>query len=84
MALLSWLAKMEFSEVLMKLSNAFLNDTGEGNDFKSSLTLFNFWEHCGENLLFKLTFLGGSLFHNILCCGSGFIDWIAVELKIWC
>ena len=33
MPLLSWIAKMEFSEVLTKLNKAFLNDIGEGNDF---------------------------------------------------
>ena len=41
MPLLSRIAKAEFSEVLMKLSNAFLNDIGEGNDFMLSLKLFH-------------------------------------------
>ena len=42
MPLLSEIAKTEYSEVLTKLSNAFLNDIGEGNDFMSSLKLFHF------------------------------------------
>ena len=38
MPLLSLIAITEFSEVLTKLSNAFLNGTGEGNDFMSSFS----------------------------------------------
>ena len=41
----------------MKLSNAFLNDIGEGNDFISSLKLFHSWEQRGKNALLKLTVL---------------------------
>ena len=44
MPLLSWIAKTEYSEALMKLSNAFLNNIGEGTDFMSSLKLFRSWE----------------------------------------
>ena len=40
MSLLPSVVKTEFSEVLTKLSNASLNDIGEGNDFISSLKLF--------------------------------------------
>ena len=57
MPLLSWIAKIEFPEVLTKLSNAFLNDIGEGNDFMSSLKLFYSWEQSGKNELLKLTVL---------------------------
>ena len=57
MPLLSWIAKTGFSEVLTKLSNAFLNDIGEGNDFMSSLKLFHSWEQSGKNELLKLTVL---------------------------
>ena len=73
MPLLSWIAKTEFSEVLTKLSNAFLNDIGEGNDFMSSLKLFHSWEHSGKIELLKLTVLEGVSFT---------VDWIVVELKI--
>ena len=38
-------------------NNAFLNGIGEGNDFVSSLKLFRSWEHCGKNVLLKLTVL---------------------------
>ena len=55
MPLLPWIAKTEFSEVLTKLSNAFLNDIGEGNDFMSSLKLFHSREQCGKNVLLMLT-----------------------------
>ena len=57
MPLLSWIVKTEFSEVLKKLSNAFLNDVGEGNDFMSSLKLFHPGEQYGKNVLLKLTVL---------------------------
>ena len=57
MPLLSWIVKTEFSEVLTKLSNAFLNDVGEGNDFMSSLKLFHSGEQCGKYVLLKLTVL---------------------------
>ena len=62
MPLLSRIAKAEFSEVLMKLSNAFLNDIGEGNDFMSSLKLFHSWEQCGKNVLLKLSILEAVFF----------------------
>ena len=51
MLLLSWIAKMEFSEVFTKLSNAFLNDIGKGNDFVSSLKLFHSQELCQKNVI---------------------------------
>ena len=57
MPLLSWIAKTEFSEILTKLSNAFLNDIGEDNDFMSSLKLFRSSEQRGKNVLLKLTVL---------------------------
>ena len=57
MPLLSWIAKTEFSEVSRKLSNAFLNDIGEGNDFMSSLKLLHSWEQRVKNVLLKLTIL---------------------------
>ena len=44
MPLLLWIAKTEFSKVLTKVSNAFLNNIGEGNDFMLSLKLFHSWE----------------------------------------
>ena len=50
---LSWIVKTEFSDVLMKLSNAFLNDIGEGNDFMSSPKFFHSWEQHGKNVLLK-------------------------------
>ena len=62
MPLLSWIAKTEFSEVFTKLSNAFLNNIGEGNDFMSSLKLFHSWEKRGKNLLLKLTVLDAICF----------------------
>ena len=54
MLLLSWIAKMEFPEVFTKLSNAFLNNIGKGNDFVSSLKLFHSQELCQKNVLLKL------------------------------
>ena len=57
MLLLSWIVKIEFLEVLMKLSNAFLSDIGEGNYFMSSLKLLQSWEQRGKNVLLKLTVL---------------------------
>ena len=80
MPLSSWIAKTEFSEILTKLSNAFLNDIGEVNDFVSSLKLFHSWEQRGKNII-KVNCSWGSLFYNILCCGCGLVDWIVVELK---
>ena len=60
MSLLPSVVKTEFSEVLTKLSNASLNDIGEGNDFISSLKLFYSWdwEQGGKNVLLKLTDFG--------------------------
>ena len=57
MSLLSWISKTEFLEVLTKLSNAFLNNIGKGNDFIPSLKLFHYWEQRGKNVLLKLTVL---------------------------
>ena len=37
-----------------------------------------------EACVFKVNRFSGSLFGNILCCGYGLVDWIAVELKIRC
>ena len=51
---LSWIAKTRFLEVLTKLSNAFLNDIVEGNDFMSSFKLFHFWEQREKYELLKL------------------------------
>ena len=57
MPLLSWIAKTEFAEVLTKLSNAFLNGIGEGNDVMSSLKVSHSWEQLEKNVLLKLTVL---------------------------
>ena len=62
MLLLSWIANMEFSEVFTKLSNAFLNDIGKGNDFVSSLKLFHSQELCQKNVLLKLVILDAAYF----------------------
>ena len=76
MPLLSWIKKTEFSEVLTKLINVFLNDIGEGYDFMSSLKLFHSsWEKC----VIKVNCSWGSLFYNILYCGFGLVDGIVVE-----
>ena len=50
---------MKFSEVLAKLSNAFLNDIGKSNIFifMPSLKLFHPWEQRGKNMLLKSTVL---------------------------
>ena len=78
MPLLSWIAKTEFSKVLTKLRNAFLNDIGEVNDFMSSLKLCHSWEESGENDLLKLTvleavsfliFFAWIWFGRLDCCG---------------
>ena len=37
MLLLLWIAEIEFLEVFTKLTKAYLNDIGEGDDFMSSL-----------------------------------------------
>ena len=59
MQLLSWIAKIEFSEVLSKLNKVFLNDIGEGNDILSSLKLsLQRW----KNILLKLIVLEGVCF----------------------
>ena len=79
MLLLSWIVKIGFLEVLMKLSNAFLSDIGEVNYFMSSLKLLQSWEQRGKNVLFKVNCSWGSLFYNIFCCGSGLVDWIVEE-----
>ena len=47
----------EFSEVLTKLSNAFLNNIVECNDFMSSLKLFDSCQQRGKNVLLNLTVL---------------------------
>ena len=78
MLLMSWIAKTEFTEVLTKLSNVFLNNIGEGIDSMSSLKLFHSWEQLWKNVLFKLTVLEAvclqySLlwiwFGRLVCCG---------------
>ena len=76
---------MKFSEVLAKLSNAFLNDIGKSNIFifMPSLKLFHPWEQRGKYVI-KIDCSRGSLSYNILFCKSGLSDWVAVEFKIQC
>ena len=78
--LLLWIPKMEFPEVLTKLSNGFLNDTGGCNYFMSFFKLFYFSKKLGNKVLLKLAVLEGVCFTIVFAL----VDWIIVELKIRC
>ena len=71
---------MEFPEVLTKLSNGFLNDTGGCNYFMSFFKLFYFSKKLGNKVLLKLAVLEGVCFTIVFAL----VDWIIVELKIRC